>query len=198
MQLNIQDVGTIIQRFFHQRLIKEQARLTKFVQRHSRLSGQTFLQASVFGFIEDPQANLDDLAQTCNDWGVEISPQGFDQRINGPAVAFLKEMMREAVSTFKNKIALPLPILQQFTAINLVDSTVLSLPDNMVNEYPGCGGKGPEASLKIQLNFELLYGNLEQIVTQPGKEPDQKYRAYLERVRPGSLNINDLVVINET
>jgi hypothetical protein len=192
MQLNLQDVGTIIQSFFHKQMIEKRARLTKFVQRHSRLNGQTFLQASVFGFIEDPQANLDDLAQACGDLGIEISAQGFDQRINEQALEFLKEMLSEAISMFKNKIALPLPILHQFTAINLVDSTVLSLPDNMVNDYPGCGGDGPDASLKIQLNFEFLYGNLEQIVAQPGKEPDQKYRAYLDWIQPGSLNINDL------
>lgn len=192
MQLNLQAVGTIIQQYFQQQLIEKRARLTKFVQRYSRLNGQTFLQASVFGFIEDPQANLDDLAQACGDLGIAISPQGFDQRINEQAVEFLKEMLREAMATFKNKIAVPLPLLHQFTAINLVDSTVLSLPDNMVNEYPGCGGDGPAASLKIQLNFEFLYGNLEQLVVQPGKEPDQKYRAYLDWIQPGSLNINDL------
>lgn len=192
MQLDLQDVGTIMQGFFQNQIIETTARLTKFVQRCSRLDGQTFLQAAVFGFIEDPQANLDDLAQACGDLDVEISAQGFDQRINDRAVEFLKVMLNEAIVTFKNKLALPLPILQQFSAINLVDSTVLSLPDNMVLDYPGCGGYGPDASLKIQLNFEFLYGNLEQFVVQPGKEPDQKYRTYLDWVQPGSLNINDL------
>jgi len=150
------------------------------------------LQISVFGFIDDPEANLDDLAQVCADLDVEISTQGLDQRINPKAVTFLKEMLRQAIGHFKNETALPLPILQQFTAINLVDSTVLNLPANMVDEYPGCGGDGPDASLKVQLNFEFLYGNLEQIVFQPGKEPDQNFRAYLKRVQSGSLNINDL------
>jgi hypothetical protein len=46
--------------------------------------------------------------------------------------------------------------------------------------------------LKIQLSFEFLYGNLEQIVLQPGREPDQNHQTYLERVAPGSLTINDL------
>ena len=192
MSLNIQAVGSLIQQFFHKPTIEKIARLTKFVQRYSPLNGQIFLQASVFGFIEDPQANLDDLAQACGDLGVEISVQGFDQRVNGQAVQFLKSMLSEALTTFKNKIALPLSVLHQFTAVNLVDSTVLSLPANMAVEYPGCGGHGPEASLKIQLNFEFLYGNLEQIETQPGKEPDQKYRADLAWIQPGSLNISDL------
>lgn len=192
MQLDLQEVGTIIQGFFQNQTIAQTARLTKFVRRCSRLDGQTFLQAAVFGFIEDPQANLDDLAQACRDLEVEISAQGFDQRINKQAVEFLKVMLGEAMMIFKNKTALPLPILQQFRAINLLDSTVLGLPDNMILDYPGCGGYGPVASLKIQLNFEFLYGNLEQMVVQPGKEPDQNYRTYLDWVQAGSLNINDL------
>jgi hypothetical protein len=187
----------VIQNFFNHEQIKDTARNTKFVQRASpwneqRLDGQRFLQASVFAFIEDPQANLDDLAQTSGDLGVKISPQGFDQRINPQAVAFLKEMFVQANDQFKNNLSLPLPILQQFSAINITDSTVLALPESMVEAYPGCGGDGPEASLKIQLNFEFLYGNLSQIVLRPGREPDRSHRTYLDQVQPGSLNINDL------
>jgi len=162
------------------------------VQRYSPLGGLVFLQASVFGFIDDPQANLDDLAQVCADLDVEITAQGFDQRVNPNAITFLKEMLSQAMAHFKSETPLPLPILQQFRAINLVDSTVLSLPDNMVEDYPGCGGDGAAASLKVQLNFEFLHGNLEQLVFQPGKEPDQNFTTYLQRVQPGSLNINDL------
>ncbi len=192
MTLNVYVVGSTIENFFSQKMVEIKARAIKFVQRVSPLNGRVFLQASVFGFIKDPKANLDDLAQVCGDLGVEISAQGFDQRINPQAVSFLKEMLSEAVTEFKNKTPLPLPILQQFQAINLVDSTVLALPDNMVDEYPGCGGDGPDASLKVQLSFEFLHGNLEQIVLQAGKEPDQKYEGYLDRVQAGSLNINDL------
>lgn len=162
------------------------------MQRFSPLGGQIFLQASVFGFIKDPQANLDDLAQVCGDLGVDITAQGFDQRINPQALTFLRTMLAEAMETFKNKTPLPLPILQQFSAINLTDSTILALPESMVEEYPGCGGNGSAASLKVQLKFEFLHGNLEQIVLQPGREPDQNYQAYLAQVQPGSLNLNDL------
>jgi hypothetical protein len=156
------------------------------------LSGFIFLQASVFGFIDDPEANLDDLAGYCADLGVEISAQGFDQRINARTVEFFKAMLSQAMAHFKNTLPLPLPILHQFSAVNLVDSTSLSLPDHMVAEYPGCGGNGPQASLKIQLNFEFLYGNLEQIVLRPGNEPDQKFDDQLDWVQPGSLNLRDL------
>ena len=83
-------------------------------------------------------------------------------------------------------------VLRQFTAINLLDSSVKALPDNMVEASPGCGGDGAQASLKVQLVFEFLYGNLKQIVLQAGREPDQAYRDYLEVVGAGSLTIVDL------
>lgn len=189
---NIETVSTTIQGFFNKEEIEEVARCTKFVQRYSPLNGFIFLQAVIFAFIDDPEANLDDLAQACADLGVEISIQGFDQRLNPYTVEFLKEMLSKAMEQFKNNSPLPLPVLQQFSAINLVDSTVVGLPDNMVAEFPGCGGDGPQASLKMQLKFEFLHGNLSQIVLQAGREPDQNFAAYLEEVQAGSLNINDL------
>ncbi len=197
MRLDLDGIGTVVQDFFNRDEINEIARQTQFMQRASpwneaRLDGQDFLQACVFAFIEDPQANLDDLAQVCGDLGIKISPQGFDQRINAQAVTFLKRMLAQANDRFKNKIPLPLSLLHQFSAIHITDSTSLALPDSMVEEYPGCGGHGPKAGLKIQLSFEFLYGNLSQIVLRPGREPDNRYRAYLDQVQPGSLSINDL------
>ena len=189
---NIETASTTIRTFFNKEEIQEVARSTKFVQRYSPLNGFIFLQAIIFAFIADPEANLDDLAQACADLGVEISIQGFDQRLNPYTVEFLKEMLSRAMAQFKNNSPLPLPLLQQFRAINLVDSTVIALPDNMATEFPGCGGDGPQASLKIQLKFEFLHGNLSQIVLQGGKEPDQNFEAYLQQVQAGSLNINDL------
>lgn len=146
----------------------------------------------MFGFIDDPEANLDDLAGYCADLGVDISAQGLDQRINARTVDFFEVMLSQAIDQFKNSLPLPLPILQQFSAINLVDSTTVSLPETMVAEYPGCGGDGPVASLKVQLNFEFLGGNLTHIVFRPGKEPDQAFEDALDWVQSGSLNIRDL------
>jgi len=191
VKLSLAQVGVAVKNFFG-RAVETVARETKFVRRLSPLRGRVFLQAMVFGFIENPVASLKDLAQTCLDLGVEISPQGLDQRLNERAIVFLKEMFAQAMGTFKNRISLPLPVLQQFTAVYLTDSTVITLPVNMVDEYPGSGGDGPEASLKVQLVFDFLLGNLVQVGFRAGREPDQKYRDYLKVILPGSLSITDL------
>ena len=122
---------------------------TQFVQRQSKLDGLEFLQIVVFGFIENPKGSLNHLAQVSLDLGLEITPQGIDERINEHSVIFLKEMFSQAMGTFKNDQPLPLEVLQQFRAISILDSSVKSLPDNMEEEYPGCGGDGPQASMNV-------------------------------------------------
>jgi hypothetical protein len=191
MKLNLQATAKKIKAFFGD-TANQIARQTKFVQRQSKLDGLKFLQVVIFGFIENPKGSLNHLAQVSLDLGMEITPQGIDERINEHSVIFLKEMFNQAMETFKNDQPLPLEVLRQFRAINILDSSVKTLPDNMLEEYPGCGGDGPQASLKIQLMFEFLYGNLKQAVLQPGRTPDQAYRDYLPLIEVGSLTIVDL------
>jgi hypothetical protein len=62
----------------------------------------------------------------------------------------------------------------------------------MAEEYPGCGGKGATAALKIQLVFDFLHGNLKQVEMETGLDSDQGYREYLKVVEGGSLTIADL------
>lgn len=190
-KLDLDTIGQKITGFFAE-TVEAIARQTKFVQRHSALNGLNFLKTLVFGYLEDPQASLSDLTKVCLDLDVLITPQGLDERINPFSVAFLKAMYLQAFELFKSRTPLPLPILRQFAAINLVDSSVKELPDHLAEEYPGCGGHGAQASLKIQLVFDFLCGNLKQITLQAGRAADQAYRDYLAVVEPGSLTIVDL------
>ena len=168
------------------------ARETGFVQRESSVDGMAFLQALTFGFLEKEDLSLNDLAQICADMGVEITAQGLDQRITEKAVVFLEAMFARAMDLFRNRIPLPLTILQQFNGIYLTDSSVIPLPSSLAQDYPGCGGNGPEASLKAQLVFDFLHGNLVQVALRVGREPDQSYREYLQVIPEGALSITDL------
>lgn len=177
--------------FFSAR-VEETARATKFVRRKSNISGLSFLKAMVLGFLEKPAGSLNDMAQSFLDLGVSVTPQGIDERINRFSVAFLRAIFSQALEIFKVNCPLPLSILQQFTAINIVDSSTKALPENMAEEYPGCGRKGATAALKIQLVFDFLHGNLKQVELQAGKAADQGYREYLKVVEGGSLTMVDL------
>jgi hypothetical protein len=178
--------------FFSDKRVEETARQTQFVRRKSEITGVGFLKAVVMGFLEKPGSSLNELAQSFLDLGVEVSAQGIDERINVFSVAFLRAIFSQALELFKNKCPLPLSVLQQFSAINIVDSSTKSLPENMADEYPGCGRVGAQAALKIQLVFDFLHGNLKQVALETGIDSDQGYREYLQVVEGGSLTIVDL------
>lgn len=191
MKLSIEQAENEIAKFIGKD-VEAVARATGFVQRASDMDGRSFLRALVLGLLEKDDLTLSTLAQVCVDIGIEITPQGLDQRITDKAVAFVKIMFLRAIDMFKNQIPLPLPILQQFNGIYLTDSSVIALPDTLAEDFAGCGGNGPNASVKIQLVFDFLWGNLIQVALRPGREPDQSYRDYVQAVPEGALSITDL------
>ena len=178
--------------FFSEQRVEELARETKFVRRKSAISGLNFLKAVVLGFLEKSGSSLNELAQSFLDVGVEVTSQGIDERINAFSVVFLQNLFSQALERFRNKCPLPLSVLQQFSAIHIVDSSTKSLPENMAEDYPGCGRVGAQAALKIQFVFDFLQGNLKQVALESGIDSDQGYRDYLQVVEGGSLTIVDL------
>lgn len=197
MQSNIKKLDTTgisekMVHFFSDQGVEATARQTQFVRRKSAISGLNFLKAMVLGFLEKSSSSLNELAQSFLDVGVEVTPQGVDERINPFSVVFLRTIFSQALNLFKNKCPLPLSVLQQFSAINIVDSSTKSLPESMVDDYPGCGRVGAKAALKIQLVFEFLHGNLKQVELETGIDSDQGYRDYLQVVEGGSLTMVDL------
>ena len=187
------DLGTLapkIQTFFTQ-TAQQAARSFSFVERVSKLTGALFLQTLTFGFLDEPEASLSELTETSHDLGVRITKQGLQTRIE-KAVPFLKEMFQQALTLFRHELPLDLKTLRQFTAIFLTDSSTVALPAALQEEFPGCGGNGPDAAVKIQLTFEFLCGVLSGLCLQPGRSPDQSYTGELHAIQPGALYLNDL------
>lgn len=170
------------------------ARKTGFVQRESKVTGAHWLQMLTFGFQEKPEANLNELAQVSEDLGVPLTAQGVDGRMTEAAVNFEKALFQESLTLFRQQQSLPVEILERFSAVELLDSSVIALPDSLKDEFPGCGGDGPAASLKVQLLIELRYGRLAATL-ETGRSPDQTYVPATEYL-PGSLRISDLGYFN--
>jgi hypothetical protein len=192
---NARKVGETTRTFFEE-TAEQVARATGFVQRSSKLDGPMFLKTLVFGWSENPRASLNDLAQTADDLGVEITAQGLDERIHARTVKFMEEMSQKSLLLFRNETPLNIAVLKQFAAVELLDSTIMELPETLQEEFPGCGGDGPAASLKVQLVFNFLTANIRQIVYQPGRTPDQTYADDLAHMAPGTLRISDLGYFN--
>lgn len=183
-------LAATIQSFFME-TAQTVARETKFVTRTSKLTGALFLQTLTFGFLENPDASLTGLVETSHDLGVTLTKQGLQTRIED-AVPFLQTMFQRALTLFCSAVPLDAEILRQFTSIYLTDSTTVALPDQLQTEFPGCGGSGPAALLKVQLTFEFLQGVMSALTCQSGRTPDQVYAGDLESLRAGALYLADL------
>jgi hypothetical protein len=105
------------------------ARTTRFVPRRSPLSGATFSQTLVFGFLGNPQTSLEDLSQTAAALGVSITPQALDQRFTETAAAYLKQVLHAALARVIAADPVAIPLLARFTAVSFQDSSTIVLPD---------------------------------------------------------------------
>jgi hypothetical protein len=169
------------------------ARTTRFVQRTSPLSGATFSQTLVFGFLGNPQATLEALTQTAVALGVNISPQALDQRFTASAAACLQQVLLTAIARVITAEPVAIPLLQRFPAVYVQDSSTIVLPDVFAAQWHGCGGStasGTSAALKLQARLEMCTGRLD-VQLQEGHASDRA--AVLPGPLPaGALRLADL------
>jgi hypothetical protein len=167
-------------------------RQTSFVQRQSKLSGSIFTQTLVFGLLATPQASLENLTQTTAALGVEISPQGLDQRFSREAALCLEQVLTSALRTVVTSDPVAIPLLERFNGVYLQDSTTIVLPPSLAEVWEGCGGSTDDgaAALKVQLQLDLAAGRI-QAQLQDGRDSDRN--STLDLALPtGALRIADL------
>ena len=169
-------------------------RATGFVQRASPLTGATFTQTLVFGFLATPDPALEELAQTAATVGVPVSPQALDQRFTPAAAACLECVLSQAITRVVAAAPVAVPLLERFTAVYLQDSSTIVLPDALAPVWQGCGGSTSEhtaAALKLQVRLELRTGQLSGPQLQDGRASD--HEPALPTVLPaGALRLADL------
>jgi hypothetical protein len=163
-------------------------------QRSSPLSGATLVQTLVLGYLADPNAALEDLAQTAALLGHPVSPQAIDQRFSQQLAHCLQRLVGQAIG---RAAAMPATaaVLRKFAAVLVQDSTRLTLPDALADYWRGCGtstGAGGEAAIKFQVRLDLLTGQLCGLLVEPGRASDQATPLQRADLRPGTLHLRDL------
>lgn len=166
-----------------------------FVQRKSKMGGAAFAQTLTFGWLDNPQATLEDLAQTAGALGVTITPQGLDQRFTESAANYLQKVLEAAIDQVITAERVAIPILQRFSAIYLDDSSTVVLPNELANVWQGCGGrttKRTQAAVKLQVRLDFTTGALKGPFLQSGKTHDRRSPLQTMPVLADSLRITDL------
>jgi DDE family transposase len=142
---------------------------------------------------------LDQLAKAAHKINPEInlSGQAFKERFNAYAVAFLKAMFAEALKTTAPAADRVAPLLEVFSAVYLLDSSTVILPESLQGAYQGCGGAGAKAAAKLFLLVNWLTGGYETLRIKAGRKADQNMgEEFIPGRKAGALWLFDLGFFN--
>ena len=155
----ITELCTLLQKL----LIEDANRLGResgFIQRERKFSGASFVQSLVFGWQANPQASLEELCQSAVAGGVEISPQGFQQRLNSPqANAFLYQLLLRGVSYLVQVQSQRDDLLASFNGVYIQDSSKIELPPCLHTLWQG--NQTEQATLKIHTVLDYQQGGFD-------------------------------------
>lgn len=190
-------VGTALQRLFGD-IAQKAADDSGVIQRTRKFTGLSLARTFVLGFLNHPRASDEKLAQMAVECGADVTPQAIDQRHTPRLVDFLKRLFRGATQMIVGSDRSLAPILERFTGVWVLDSSTITLPDEMAAEYRGCGGShgGGAAALKLQTESDLRSGAVTHVEIEPGRRPDAATARQEARHGPGSLRITDLGYFN--
>jgi hypothetical protein len=170
-------------------------RLTGFVKRERKLTGSSFVQTLVFGWLAKPDASIEELTQTAAALGIDISPQGLDYRFNYEASECLFETLSSATGALICDNPVAIPILQRFNGVYIQDSSIVVLPDELSSVFQGCGGsseKNTQASVKLQVRLDMNTGGIDGPYLQSGRVSDRSSYLKEKPLPKGALRIADL------
>lgn len=186
----------IVHPFFTEEEIDQLAKETRFVQRKGKISGRLFFELIVFHSETLKSQSLNDLSVTLYDrHDIKIKKQSLHERFNNNAVFFLKEALNRML-----RKQLDLCITKnntRFKRILIKDSTCFQIDSSLADAYPGSGGNGSKASVRIQFEYDALSGNVNDLSIHPFNEQDATNSiATIELTREDDLIIRDLAYMS--
>ena len=160
----------------------------------AKFTPSTLVQTLVFGWMADPKATVEQLAQMAERLGVEVSPQAVDQRFTPATATLLQQVLTASIQHVVSAEPVAIPILQRFTSVRVHDSTTIGLPDALTTTWSGCGndtGRGT-AGLKCGVQVDLLTGALCGLDLADGRASDHTLPVQHAALPAGSLRLADL------
>ena len=169
------------------------AQETGLIKRQRKLSGASFAQTLVFGWLSNPDATLNELAQTATAIGVEITPEAVFQRFTPDASQFLKRMLDASIEQVISANPVAIEVLKRFSGVYLLDSSIVTLPDELAAVWQGCGGseRNSSASVKLSVCWNMTCGDF-SLHIESGHTQDKSSPLATESLPVDALRITDL------
>lgn len=186
-------VGDALQRLFGE-VAETAAMESQVIQRTRKFTALSLARTFVLGFLQNPRASDEMLAQIAVQCGADVTPQAVEQRHTPRLVDFLERLFRGATQLVVSSDKALAPILERFSCVKVIDSSSITLPDELQERFRGCGGSygSGAAALKLQTELDLRSGALTHIEIEPGRSPDGATIRQEARHGPGALRIADL------
>lgn len=171
------------------------AREVGSIVRQRKFRGADLVQTLVFGFGQHPHASLEQLASTAAVRAVQVSDTAIHDRFTEQTAHLLRRVLEEMTEVVVQAAqAVPLRLLKRFGAVICEDSSTITLPDGLAQQWPGCGGSQvhTQAALKAHTRLDLKRGRLWGPRLTAGRVSDRHSPLHAEPMAAGSLFIADL------
>jgi hypothetical protein len=94
---------------------------TGFIKRKVKFTGSTFIKTLVFGWMQKPEATLEELVQAgvLND--IEVSAQGLNKRFTPESANLARAVLEQAVAeAVRAPNAVPIELLNRFSSVTFL------------------------------------------------------------------------------
>ncbi len=166
------------------------ANQTKMILRNRKVSAISLLESVLFSNIDPSNVSLNDLAVYHKiNFKVSLTRQAIAKRFNNQAIDFVKLFLEHLlkITLVENKVEFSNSC---FNRILIKDSTCNQLPENLRAFYPGSGGSGSKAAVRIQFEYNLKNLNILDLSVSSFNHQDLNNA----KETLGNIQENDLVL----
>jgi hypothetical protein len=164
------------------------------IQRQRKFTARSLARTFVLGFLQHPHATDEPLAQLAGHQGLAVTPQAIEQRHTPRLVAFLRALFVKATRVVVGSQRALAPLLERSRRVVVLDRSTITLPDELAEEFAGCGGSygGGAAALQLQTEVDLRSDAITHVQVEPGRCPDGATTRPQARYGVGARRITDL------
>jgi hypothetical protein len=169
------------------------AKESNFIQRFRKISAVSLLESVLFCNSDNSKVSLNDLAVYHRlNFGINLTRQAIARRFTANATSFVKSLLAQLL---RSNLSESSEVFTHscFNRICIKDSTCYQLPENMVEAYPGSGGSGSKASIRIQFEYDLKNLNVLELIVSAFNIQDLKNaKDTVNNIQKDDLIIRDL------
>ena len=150
----IRTVSTALQEQLGDEL-DELARECGVVIREREFTGRTLLLMIVITLLRKPDATWADFHATAARLDLEVSRAAIEKRFHAgqPLVDFFRAALERVLQQSVIGDPSSTELLQPFTAVLVGDASTITLPDDLADLFPGCGGAIGTSRAALKLRF---------------------------------------------